>query len=404
MSKYDIPSGFCVVPWLSLYIQNDGRQNVCCYFQDDGFTPNALLDKKHPLETSKLSSLRKEIMDDKIPSGCSSCHLFEKNGGTSHRLKRNSECSQYVEKIIESRDSPLPLSHMELRVGNLCNLRCRMCDPSATLKWIDHWNELHPEQYKLEEYELKEASKVAWCEQAKYWESIQNHLDDLLVLEFAGGEPFFSKKVLEFLVYLVDKNLAHDISLSFITNLTILPDDFLSLFSEFKQVSFTISIDGVYGLNDYIRTGSKFDVIHENLKRLDRDFNILNINRLGINTTLQVYNALGIKNLVQYLSQFKNVDQLPHLSPLSYPEYFAIEVLPLKLKEMAAKEIQSIIDSNVDRKDWLMSSFYQALELLNLPTNDNLLSVLKQETLKLDRHDKLSLKEIAPELYLNLYL
>jgi sulfatase maturation enzyme AslB (radical SAM superfamily) len=410
MNKTDIPAGFCVVPWLSLYIQNDGKQNVCAYYQNEhfyGLEPDHFINNKtpaHPLNNSELLELRRKMLENKIPDGCEHCHDCEKNNGISHRQQRNQESSHLIPEILQAKEQPQTISHMELRVGNLCNLRCRMCDPSSTMKWIKDWNSLHPEQYKIDEKKLKSAAELAWCEKPEYWNALNTYTTNLKVLEFAGGEPFYSKKVLEFLTYLVKTKASHNISISFITNLTILPDEFLALFPKFQQITFTVSLDGISSLNDYIRTGSIFNVIDENLRKLDRDFELLNLKRVGINTTLQVYNSLGIKELVDYLNQFKNIDNLPHLSPLFYPEYFAIEVLPQKIKEIAKIEIEEIINSFSGREDWLIKSFKHALQLLKTPTDEKVLAVLRQETLKLDQHDNKSLREVSPELYLNLFL
>ena len=45
----------------------------------------------------------------------------------------------------------VPLEYLDLRLGNLCNLKCRICSPSESSLWIDDFAELQRQQNNVVE-------------------------------------------------------------------------------------------------------------------------------------------------------------------------------------------------------------------------------------------------------------
>ncbi len=392
MSEKLIPNGFCVLPWVSQFRDNDGVTAPCCLY------------RAQEAGALKLSDLKQAMLKGEWSPGCKDCQSFESRGGSSYRLQRNQQYPLECQQILDGKAQGL--IDLDLRVGNLCNLRCKMCGPSSTRKWVQNWNELHPKEYGFSENALKGFLVNPWSRDPSQWDDLWQRSQNLKTLNFAGGEPFLSPEVEVFLQRFIDSGQAAQISLHFITNLTVLPESLLTKFSSFQQTSLTVSLDGAWELNDYIRSLSDFEVIAKHLHVLDQRFHELKLDRISVNTTFQAYNVLGIQALVDFLKQFKNILPLPYLNPLTDPDYFSAKVLPSDLRSLGAERLEKIATESVHAPEWLRSSFQQSIQFLReeSPAHERLLGVLLKETLKLEKASGPSLKQVAPELYMALYL
>ena len=67
----------------------------------------------------------------------------------------------------------------DLKMGNTCNLACAICGSHSSSKWgsID----------KSFGIEYKPYNK--WQDEDRFWEDLNNHVEDLNRVELAGGEP-----------------------------------------------------------------------------------------------------------------------------------------------------------------------------------------------------------------------
>ena len=92
---------------------------------------------------------------------------------------------------------------------------------------------------------------------------IKEILRNCVSANFGGGEPFINPFINDFL-----KEIKHDAELSFNTNGTTLSDSTLSLLENRPNLIVNISIDGIGHHNNYIRSGSAWEDIETNVKRL----------------------------------------------------------------------------------------------------------------------------------------
>lgn len=402
MSSKIIPDGFCILPWMSLYIENDGVRNVCCHYKKE--TPDwPDINSEDQSNFKEIKNLRKKMLDGRWAAGCSTCKSIEDQGGVSHREKRNDEFKSMVDSALKSKGEPLDVYFADLRLGNSCNLRCRMCDPLSSRPWANDWNKIYSGREKLYEAQRKKLLS-SWSENDSSWYNIRRKLKTLKQIEFAGGEPFLMKDLADFLYELVQSGESKDITLSFITNLTLLPNNFTNLFSSFKAINITVSLDATKKMNDYIRSKSNFEKIHQNLLSLDKNFKQWNINRVGINTTYQALNCLEIKDLCDYLQPFKYVDKLPYLNILFEPAFYQVRHVPDELKKTAITQLEEIIDNFPEKSDWRLLSFNAAISALKQKSDKGLFNLFKRVTLKVDTFDQTHLREINPRLYSYLFL
>ena len=56
-------------------------------------------------------------------------------------------------------DQALKKVYVDLRLGNLCNLKCRMCNPGHLTQWVEEWNPKAP--YDGSSYPQEERDRLA---------------------------------------------------------------------------------------------------------------------------------------------------------------------------------------------------------------------------------------------------
>lgn len=146
------------------------------------------------------------MLDGKWHPECYACQLVEQHGGIS---KRHYEI--YIlgtvlgaQGSIELEEDPIagqvPIC-LEVRFGNLCNLKCRMCTPAASDKVAQEYNILN----KTLDKDMFASTPTP---------RLQNTFDEIIkycpplesvrTVRLHGGEPFLDKECRAFCQHLVD--------------------------------------------------------------------------------------------------------------------------------------------------------------------------------------------------------
>lgn len=288
--------------------------------------------------------LRRKMMTGEQPSPCMRCFSFEDLGILSHRQSANKQFSHHIAGALAETTTegwaPPRIRTADIRVGNFCNLKCRMCSPQSSKRLIDEWKLLYPE-ISSDYYDGVENQD--WFESPEFYDLFLRFVPDIESLHFAGGEPLIVKRVFEIMRSIVDLGEAHHISLTYNTNLTHLPDDIYELWPKFDDVKVYVSLDGYHELNSYIRYPSNWDIIERNLKMLDRDREKLNVSYISVNATFQAYNATQIVPLLDFILDNFSAVKLPCLSLLRFPEALSAQVLPAQVKNLAIERLRDFV-------------------------------------------------------------
>lgn len=349
-------SSFCVVPWMDRFVNESGFLKVCCVAEgEENYITNAKGRRVHiqddvseaDLQNSpRLVALRQAMLNGEWDPICGRCRAAERSGGGSSRTGRNHHLRQYVAEALAdtSRDGTIrspKIRHLDLRLGNYCNLTCRMCTPGASKLWIDSYERMQPAAYRLGESRIAELRRIDWVEDPDVWRRFRQILPDVEWLHFAGGEPMMIPQMIEALRMCIDEGVAGAIHLSYHTNLTLLPEPVRELWPHFKHVTVSASIDAYGRLNEYIRRPSCWSDIDRHLHALDDHFDEMNLLDVHVGTTVQAYNVLDLAPLYEYLrTNFTRIDPLPVLTPLSWPAYLSVQVLPQAVKDLARERLE----------------------------------------------------------------
>lgn len=363
MAKGEESKTFCVYPWMHQVVLPPGTVGFCCVAKDGGpvmgsdgksmKVPGVRLSEAWNSDYQK--SIRQKMLNGEKVAGCNLCYYQESIQKKSYRQMHNEEWlgkdrGEVQRRIEASKHNGFRVeagpTYLDLRLGNLCNLKCRMCNPYNSTKIASETEKLLTDSPDFAQvYSKYYGDKVykipKWFEDPGFWEDIYKQLPSLRKVYLTGGEPTLIKQNYEFLKKCVETGHSKHIFLMFNINCTYLTDEFMSYLKHFEFVLINASIDGVGETNNYIRGASDWKVVEENFTKL---LKIPGNIKVGITPTIQIYNVLNIPELLEFVfytegqtgSQI-NVDFLY----VTDPPFLDIRHLPASIKRQAIDKIES---------------------------------------------------------------
>ena len=371
------------MPWIHLATRPNGDVRVCCtanasgagveddktagLVKQDGVAMNL---RNHTIEevwnSEHMRRTRLQMLNDEIPESCRKCFYEESKGIVSKRQwetevwNQRLDIDNIVAKTDEQGNLPVDIPYFDLRLGNVCNLKCTMCSPHDSSSWIKEWKLLYPkytnENLKRDQ-SWNENFDYTWYKKGTFLDSMKDQAKNIKELYFAGGEPLMIPEHYNILQFMVDEGYAKDCCIRYNSNGTVLEDKLFVLWSHFKEVTFNFSIDAYSEKNDYIRYPSQWNEIAKNLKILD-DSNA-NV-RINIASAVQLLNAPYLGELAEWKAsqQFSKVNSMPfggglistHL--VYFPSYLNVRVMPAELKEFTKKQIEVFVDRQKFNTNW----------------------------------------------------
>ena len=353
-----LPSHFCIVPFVHFSCKPDGSPRVCSFSQNS-YVLNDNGDK-YQLGTQSIDeiwhskwmdSFRQRMLSGDFPNECQFCAREESAGKSSKRLSENRkylESSQEVISCAKKQNGKInsPPIYFDLRLGNLCNLKCRTCNPLFSSSWAKEV-EMYPESTVLQRYQssLDQArASASWHKNPDFWNQFHSIAGSIEEIYLTGGEPMLIKEHFALLKFFTENNYAKNIFLRYNTNLTLLPDDFLKYAPSFKKISFSCSIDALGEKNDWLRTPSKWSLIEENFQKA---LQLPETVHIDINCTVSVFNIFYFDELFLY---FKNLSRetkrhfevFPDI--LHEPDFMQLQLLPIDLKKEVQLKLQNLLE------------------------------------------------------------
>lgn len=384
----------CSLPWNHLATHPDGGVTLCCISDHrnslsraKNFQPLNFLNLNKDSLTDIVNSdyfkqTRLEMLNGNVPKACQRCFQEESAGVRSKRIEEN-EKFNFTEDIaraltLEDGSIPVNFKFIELRLGNLCNLRCRTCNPVSSTQWVQQYKELKKELTFITNYDSKINS--SWTESEEFWNDLLEHSKDLELIYVNGGEPTLVEKHWKYLERLIDQGLNKKITLWYNINLTNLPDKLIDLWKKFKKVQVTCSIDDLGKRNDYIRTGSNWNTIIFNLNKLQS----LQWVDISVCQTVSWINVYHMEEFNQFM---KSKGLHVHTNYVYDPSFLSVSILPSNIKEILKSKL-------VNLSPWDFNSLKNHLEK---PANDELFEKGKIFNKKSDIFNRTDFSKIYPE-------
>jgi MoaA/NifB/PqqE/SkfB family radical SAM enzyme len=145
---------FCVLPWVSIEASPIGTVRPCC-LADDEIVDNAgnkfelgTANFAHIQNSNHMHQLRQQFLSGERPQTCRKCWNEERGGRTSKRMHTLDRLKHSIADTEWTTDAK-PLMFLDLKLGNICNLKCRICGSWSSSQFAtEELNDLSPDQDK----------------------------------------------------------------------------------------------------------------------------------------------------------------------------------------------------------------------------------------------------------------
>lgn len=231
------------------------------------------------LASDDWQEISDELARGKVPEGCRACIKRESLTGWSQRTLMEDRKSANWRKGI---------TYLELNSSNVCNLQCRHCSSAFSSQWVKNTGrgKIH---YPDSELLLRNLRAV--------------DLTYLQHVSLKGGEPMLNSDCETLFAHLKDIGVLQNVSFHMVTNGSIIRQEMVDLLSEARQLDIWMSIDGVGGVQEYIRRGnSSIDRVEKFVARFGQLDNV----RIGQQTSVMAYNIFSLERMTEWWLMMKH--------------------------------------------------------------------------------------------------
>ena len=440
---------FCILPWIHFATRPNGDMRLCCSANasgagndhevglvkmEDGSPAN--FGRNTPMEAwnnEYMKSVRKTMLAGNIPTSCTKCFEEEKLGVVSKRIWETGtwhqdedagvDIPELIRQTKEDGTVPENLKYLDLRLGHTCNIKCVMCSPHDSSKWVADHKKLipilqDPEVKRQMQWDKKEFNNF-WHEKDTFWEELYAQIPNLRQVYFAGGEPLMIKEHKQFIEEILRQGYQDKILLRYNSNGLLVDEDLIEMWSKFKKVKFAVSMDAAYERDEYIRYPTDWATVERTLHMLDNTPDNI---QTSLATAIQIFNVKHLPDFMKWKveSGFKKLNSgnvpggvqmgggLVNMHLLYIPTFLSIQILPKEDK-------QEVEERFMEFKDWLWHNYRQdddywkhnpygwkrweaVLNHMNAQDNSHLLPGFKEYTNKLDSIRGLCAAKVFPEL------
>ena len=388
---------FCVLPWISLEASPIGTVRPCCLADDElvddaGNKFNlATADFKGIQNSNSMKTLRQDFIGGRQPQTCRKCWNEERGGRTSKRMHTLDRLKHMIPDQDWTADAK-PLMFLDLKLGNICNLKCRICGSwSSSTFATEELNNLSANMDRKTNHHYQMLRQGAWPrENLSFWTEINQVVDQIKYIEFTGGEPFMIQEHFNMLQGLVDRGIAGNIEIHYNTNGTQYPEGAEKIWSHFKLVEIAFSIDDVGARFEYQRSNAVWSEVAANIARFkqlrDQYANI----RLQVCSTVNVFNVYYLEELAQW-NYAQGFDYI-YWNMMHEAYYFSISTLPNKVKAAITTRLRSCGSVS----DAAQKEFDRIIDFMNNGVGLDGTN-MRREMANLDRRREQDLRSVEPE-------
>ena len=388
---------FCVLPWVSLEASPIGTVRPCCLADDelvdDAGSKFSLLtaDFESIQNSQAMTQLREEFLAGKKPQTCRKCWNEERAGRTSkrmHTLDRMKHMGISGEWTADAK----PLMFLDLKLGNICNLKCRICGSWSSSQFAtEELADMGVEQDRKKSFPYQMLRAGAWPrENLSFWQEIDACLNDIRYIEFTGGEPFMIDQHFDMLQGIVDRGIAHRVEIHYNTNGTQWPARGPDIWRHFRTVEIAFSIDDLGKRFEYQRTNADWAVVLDNITSFQYLKDSLPNLRLQCCSTVNVFNVRYIDQLAHWIA-LQRFDFM-YWNIMHDAWYFSIATLPDSAKTQITEHLRSASVPSKYREE-----FNRIIDFMNNgASTDGFMTNMKIRDL--DRKREQNLRDVAPEL------
>ena len=296
----NLPETICMLPWISIEASPTGTARPCCLAREDIVGIDL---RQHTLEdaykSEYMQTLRQQMRAGERPATCKLCWDEEAAGRDSKRIHSRVRLKELYPQVDWANDTPDQLWFVDLKLGNICNLKCRICGSWSSSKWAAEELDYMPKGFnKKEHIAYKWLKQGKWPEESPaFWDNLRQLLPHIKYFEFTGGEPWMIQEHWDLLKYAVETGDSKHIDIHYNTNATQSLGQRTEVWKHFGRVDIAFSVDNVGDRFEYERYGANWEKANDiiAMTHFTRDIDCPNI-------TTQLCFTVNIQN-VYYLDE-----------------------------------------------------------------------------------------------------
>lgn len=336
---------FCILPWISLEASPIGTVRPCCLADDelvdDAGNKFSLLSANFAdiQNSHSMRKLRQQFLAGQQPQTCRKCWNEERAGRDSKRIHTLNRLKHTVKDSKWTADAK-PLMFLDLKLGNICNLKCRICGSWSSSQFASEEIGFLPREEQKTSFPYQMLRAGAWPkENEQFWNQIESHLNNIRYVEFTGGEPFMIDQHFDMLQGMIDRGIAGQVEIHYNTNGTQWPERGPEIWRHFKTVEIAFSIDDLGPRFEYQRSNAVWAEVEQNLDKFrflrEQHPNI----QLQCCTTVNVFNVLYLDGVANWIAQ-QGFDFV-YWNVMHDAWYFSVKCLPDNAKTAIELHLQS---------------------------------------------------------------
>jgi molybdenum cofactor biosynthesis enzyme MoaA len=360
-------NNFCALPFGHTTVTTNGNFSVCC---------NHIVPIDHQVNINSadyntwraspyLNEVKQSFINNQRHAGCSACWQREDLNQESYRTRTSGEYK--LLKVNEFTDTTV---YLEIQLGNLCNLKCLMCNETDSSALLSENIQLTINRYTQKDFQWNTTG-------FKNLKQIINLKPR--VINIRGGEPLYNKALLNIIEELPTSVCSQTV-LHITTNATHWSPRWQAALKKFRVVRFMFSIDAVDDLYEYMRFPGNWNITQSNINEIVKMHNVKPL----VYCIVQNLNIGSIGNVIAWSKQ-QNLHL--QLELLSEPSWLVIDNLPHALQLAAIEHLTKTIeqDLTISVKNFLEACKTQLICAAEKTANINLWNTFKTQVGMRDR-------------------
>ena len=322
---------WCPLPWNGLFIDKHAI-SPCCYSKPRIACSSIVEYKSHLI----LHKLKQDLLEGRPNSMCDYCNSYGSGQEANPRVQSQKAF------LAERAYSDIHLTDLEIcevRFSNVCNFKCRICTTwSSSL---------------IAAEEAKAGTKLKHPIVIEYMgptllDQVKQITPGLKNIKFSGGEPIMMPQTWELLTYLIETGKCEDIDVWYDTNgsnLIFKNKSIIELWSKFRSVNVSISLDAMGQVAEYWRSGTRWNEVASNLSIMINS----RLANIRVNTVATWVTAFHIAPLYRFLVDTYNI--YPQINRVELTgDKLSIQVLSNDKKATVTKELRGLpVNSHIQK-------------------------------------------------------
>ena len=361
---FNTTQSMCAYAWAGLHVYPNGGVAPCCDY--NGTIANYNI-RQHSIteivHSDYMKDLRNQFRSGQRPVGCKKCFYLNDQHAESRMSLASYKLENFYDKIDWESDSSV-IGYLGGHLGNLCNLKCRICSPdNSSVIAAEELSLIPPDQVKNHPtYKLLADNR--WGKNSDdFWILLKQHIPDMCNFEFLGGEPLLLKENLNFLQFLIDNGHSENVIVELVTNGTQYPEIF-DRAHKFKRFTVTVSVDNTGARFELERSGCTWDQLNKTVENFVNSSRQNSSLKIGVNVTVNIQNVLYLPEIIEWVNQ-SGIDHY-YVNVLDQPKYLSIKNITSAAKELILNKLTNTKLAPADQQNLNVIIG----EIMQAPTSD----------------------------------